>query len=125
MIQLGQRKKSGGLGNGKHIQRQSPQNTQEQLAEFVGVSPQAVSKGEMNSFPDASLLPKIAEKLEVSIDELFGLKSENISIYDRILEHIKSVPAEKRFDEMFSIVRAFTSLYQRKCSPRNTTITAL
>ena len=28
MIQLGQRKKSGGLGNGKHIQRQSPQNTQ-------------------------------------------------------------------------------------------------
>ena len=114
--------------------RKEKKITQEQLAEFVGVSPQAVSKWEMNSFPDASLLPKIAEKLEVSIDELFGLKSENISIYDRILEHIKSVPAEKRFDEMFSIVRAFplaccgavkTSLYQRKCSPRNTTITAL
>lgn len=87
--------------------RKEKKITQEQLAEFVGVSPQAVSKWEMNSFPDASLLPKIAEKLEVSIDELFGLKSENISIYDRILEHIKSVPAEKRFDEMFSIVRAF------------------
>ena len=87
--------------------RKEKKITQEQLAEFVGVSPQAVSKWEMNSFPDASLLPKIAEKLEVSIDELFGLKSENISIYDRILEHIQSVPAEKRFDEMFSIVRAF------------------
>lgn len=76
--------------------RKEKKITQEQLAEFVGVSPQAVSKWETNSFPDASLLPKIAEKLEVSIDELFGLKSENISIYDRILEHIKSVPAEKR-----------------------------
>lgn len=58
--------------------RKEKKITQEQLAEFVGVSPQAVSKWEMNSFPDASLLPKIAEKLEVSIDELFGLKSENI-----------------------------------------------
>ena len=57
--------------------RKEKKITQEQLAEFVGVSPQAVSKWEMNSFPDASLLPKIAEKLEVSIDELFGLKSEN------------------------------------------------
>ena len=56
--------------------RKEKKITQEQLAEFVGVSPQAVSKWEMNSFPDASLLPKIAEKLEVSIDELFGLKSE-------------------------------------------------
>lgn len=87
--------------------RREKKITQEQLAEFVGVSPQAVSKWEMNSFPDASLLPKIAQKLDVSIDELFGLKCENISIYDRVLEHIKSFPAEQRIDEMFSIVRAF------------------
>ena len=51
--------------------------TQEQLAEAVGVSAQAVSKWEINSFPDAALLPKIAERLEVSIDELFGRKNEN------------------------------------------------
>ena len=81
--------------------------TQEQLAEAVGVSPQAVSKWELNSYPDAALLPKIAQKLDTSIDELFGLKNENISVYDRVLEHIKSFPAEQRIDEMFSIVRAF------------------
>ena len=51
--------------------RKEKKITQEQLAEFVGVSPQAVSKWEMNSFQEDSLLPKIAEKLEVSIDELF------------------------------------------------------
>ena len=34
--------------------RKEKKITQEQLAEFVGVSPQAVSKWEMNSFPDAS-----------------------------------------------------------------------
>ena len=80
--------------------------TQEQLADTVGVSAQAVSKWEINSFPDAALLPKIAEKLGVSIDELFGLKNENISIYDRVMEHIKATPAEKQFDEAFSLCRA-------------------
>lgn len=80
--------------------------TQEQLADAVGVSAQAVSKWEMNSFPDSALLPKIAERLGVSIDELFGLKNENISIYDRVVEHIKATPTDKIFDEAFSICRA-------------------
>ena len=80
--------------------------TQEQLALAVGVSAQAVSKWEMNSYPDAALLPKIAERLGTTIDELFGLKNENISIYDRVMEHIKAAPAEKQFEEAFSICRA-------------------
>ena len=50
--------------------RKEQKITQEQLAEFVGVSPQAVSKWEMNSFPRTLLYSrKSAEKLEVSIDE--------------------------------------------------------
>lgn len=81
--------------------------TQEQLAEAVGVSPQAVSKWEINSFPDAALLPKIAQKLEVSIDELYGLKNESISVYDRVLEHIKNTPWEDKMQEAFNIFRAF------------------
>lgn len=79
--------------------------TQEQLAEAVGVSPQAVSKWEISSFPDAALLTKIAQKLEVSIDALYGLKNENISIYDRVMEHIKDTPPEKRFEEAFRLLR--------------------
>ena len=39
--------------------------TQEQLAEAVGVSAQAVSKWELSSFPDAALLPNIAMQVTV------------------------------------------------------------
>lgn len=82
--------------------------TQEQLAEAVGVSAQAVSKWEIGSFPDATLLPKIAKRLEVSIDELFGLRNESISIYDRVMEHIKNTPHKQRFSEAFNLDRAIT-----------------
>ena len=46
--------------------------TQEELAETVGVSAQAVSKWELGSMPDAALLPAVADVLGVTIDELFG-----------------------------------------------------
>ncbi len=46
--------------------------TQEELANFVQVSPQAVSKWENGGVPDTELLPKIADFFEVSLDELLG-----------------------------------------------------
>ena len=51
--------------------------TQEQLAESVGVSAQAVSKWENGvAMPDISLLPKLSEIFGVSIDDLFDLTVE-------------------------------------------------
>ena len=51
--------------------------TQEQLAESVGVSAQAVSKWENSvTMPDITLLPILAEQFGVSIDELFDLTAE-------------------------------------------------
>lgn len=47
--------------------------TQEQIAEALGVSCQAVSKWETNSsYPDISLLPIIADYFGVSVDHLIG-----------------------------------------------------
>lgn len=47
--------------------------TQEQIAETLGVSCQAVSKWETNSsYPDISLLPIIADHFGVSVDYLIG-----------------------------------------------------
>ena len=47
--------------------------TQEQLAERMGVSAQAVSKWENNlSCPDISVLPELAEIFDISVDELLG-----------------------------------------------------
>lgn len=60
---------------GKIISELRAQNgiTQEQLAEAVGVSAQAVSKWENNgSFPDITLLEPLASYFQVSIDKLMG-----------------------------------------------------
>ncbi len=78
--------------------------TQEQLADAVGVSAQAVSKWELSSFPDAQLLPAVADCLGVTIDELFGRKKEKTpDIYTQITEHLRSIPVENRFQEAFQL----------------------
>ncbi len=51
--------------------------TQEQLAEKMGVGPQAVSKWETcAAMPDIAALPRLAEVFGVSIDDLFDLTAE-------------------------------------------------
>lgn len=54
--------------------RKSRSMTQIQLAELLGVSPQAVSKWESDiSCPDITLLPKLAEIFQVTTDSLLGM----------------------------------------------------
>lgn len=58
--------------------------TQEELANALGVTNQAVSKWESGKCaPDIQLLPDIAEYFNISIDELFGL-SVNSDISTKI-----------------------------------------
>lgn len=48
--------------------------TQEEVAEFLGITPQSVSKWERNeSYPDITLLPARANIFETSIDLLVGM----------------------------------------------------
>ena len=50
--------------------------TQTELAEYLSLAPQTVSRWEVgNGAPEISLLPKIAAFFGVSIDDLFGLTS--------------------------------------------------
>ena len=52
--------------------------TQDALAEYLGISYQAVSKWENSAgFPDISLLPAIAGFFGVSADYLLGIDQEN------------------------------------------------
>ncbi len=49
--------------------------TQEQLADFVGVTKAAVSKWETaQSIPDILLLPRLASLFDVTVDELIGYR---------------------------------------------------
>lgn len=49
--------------------------TQSELADFLGVSFQAVSKWENGTtMPDIALLPKLSEYFQVSVDEILGLR---------------------------------------------------
>ena len=53
--------------------RRKKNMTQEDLANALGVTPQAVSKWENDlSCPDITLLPQLAKLLGVSVDELLG-----------------------------------------------------
>lgn len=57
--------------------RREKEWTQDALAEVLGVSPQAVSKWENDqTCPDISLLPKLAQELGVTVDELLTGKQE-------------------------------------------------
>ena len=80
------------LGIGKRIVelRRENNKTQEQLALYAGVSVAAVSKWETKqSYPDITLLPKIADFFEVTIDGLFGYTiADNKKKYRQIIDSV-------------------------------------
>lgn len=88
--------------------RRSKGVTQEQLGNAVGVSAQAVSKWELNGFPDASVLPDIADYLGVTVDELFGRSKKELDVSDVIVRHFKNVPEDRRMQEAMEVCRALT-----------------
>lgn len=80
--------------------------TQQQLAQRLSITPQAVSKWEKGSYPDCELLPKLAQILDVSLDVLFGLKDEDgrISLNTVVfseLDKLSEAEKSKRSMEIF------------------------
>lgn len=93
--------------------------TQEQLATYLGVSPQAVSKWENGSYPEGDLLPKISEYFGVSISYLYGQEKEERSLEQQILDEFQRIIERNNeegknvhpeyFDKMFGYAWAFHS----------------
>ena len=66
--------------------RQKKKMSQEEIAEYLGVSTQAVSRWETSvSYPDITLLPLIANVFNVTVDYLLGTdKFKN----DKLIEEV-------------------------------------
>ncbi|MCI8658372.1 MAG: helix-turn-helix domain-containing protein [Oscillospiraceae bacterium] len=76
--------------------------TQEELAQVLDVTPQAVSRWEKNiCYPDMTLLPSIANHFGVSIDELFRYRNDRDGKVDEIIQ---------RRDTFHSISRALGTM---------------
>ena len=76
---------------------------QEELAKYVGVSTQAVSKWENGGVPDVELLPKIADFFSVSVDSLFGRNITDYSdLQSALIKKICDTPRNERFKLVFN-----------------------
>ena len=75
---------------------------QEVLANFVGVSAQAVSKWENGGVPDIELLPRIADFFGVSIDSLFDRKmTDYCSLPQAVRKHIGDMEEHERIEGIY------------------------
>lgn len=87
--------------------------TQEQLAARMNVSPQAVSKWENSSYPDGELLPKLAVVLNISLDDLFGvrIKDSRSDIEKTVNDEIRIADPEKRSEIFMRIMYSALCAY--------------
>lgn len=98
--------------------RKEKKITQEELADFIGVTKASVSKWEnRQSMPDILLLPQLASFFGVTVDELLGyepqLSREQIQ---RIYINYTSAFASRPFPEVIQDVRAVVKKYY-SCYP--------
>ncbi|MFG6357426.1 MAG: helix-turn-helix domain-containing protein [Acetatifactor sp.] len=86
--------------------RREKQITQEQLAQAVGVTNQAVSKWESGqSYPDITLLPRLAAYFQVTVDELLGVArpQEMRNLYLGIKDLFRETAKEECFSLAFKL----------------------
>jgi len=87
--------------------------TQEQLAQFMGVSKASVSKWETGqSYPDITLLPQLAAFFNISIDELIGyepwMTKEDIrKLYHSLSAKFGVRPFKEVMDQCREIIRKY------------------
>lgn len=80
-------------------------NTQEEIANFLGISAQSVSKWERNEgYPDITLLPKIAGYYHTTVDELLGVGKFNKEVrICEITEEYNKIRNSAPFDPNFNL----------------------
>lgn len=91
--------------------------TQEQLADYIGVSKASVSKWESGvSFPDILLLPELATYFNISVDELLGyspqLRKEDIKkIYNELSHEFATKPFDEVVNRCKELIKKYYSCF--------------
>lgn len=99
------------LGSKIRELRRRDGRTQEDLAEAVGVTSQAVSRWEAGgSYPDMEAMPAIANYFGVTLDELFGYQGDRDRKVEEIIRKVDAFDIKSRgdgdwLDECLSILR--------------------
>jgi len=87
--------------------------TQDRLAEYIGVTAQAISRWESEiCYPDIEILPAIADFFNISLDELIGVDPKQKE--NKINEYIEKANKEQcasNFTEAVSVYREAVSQY--------------
>ena len=98
--------------------RKEKKITQEQLADFLGVTKASVSKWENGQcMPDIMLLPQLAAYFDVSVDELLGYEPQlSAQQIQRLYADYCTAFSERPFDEVLGELRALTRQYY-SCYP--------
>ena len=81
--------------------------TQEKFADYLGITPQAISRWESGTaYPDIELIPAIANFFSVSSDELFGIdQAKNQEKINKIYDKIKDYSPKGLHDKKIKILR--------------------
>lgn len=92
--------------------------TQVQLAEYLMVQPQTISRWESDGgMPDVTLLPKIATFFSVSMDELFGMT--DMEQIDHLVYKYSVLRDEKSFEEVMRRIEfALASMEKDECQEK-------
>jgi len=91
--------------------------TQDRLAEYLGVTAQAISRWESEiCYPDIETLPGIADFFDISLDGLIGIdEKQKVNKINEYIEKANEAQCSGKFAEAVAIYREAVSRYPSSC----------
>ncbi|MDR1465488.1 MAG: helix-turn-helix domain-containing protein [Oscillospiraceae bacterium] len=95
------------IGAKLHSLRKKADVTQDRLAEYLGVTAQAISRWEGEKcYPDIEILPAIADFFNISLDELLGVdQQQKARKIEAVITRAQQAQEAGRFAEAISVYR--------------------